>query len=122
MSTGHWAPQILQLVQLSRCPVPRVACGDARNRGSRAGGQGLGKGEERGGQGRAKTGALRLAASLPLLSGRPPSCPAPPGAPPAPEEQGGLGISPVEKKQPHIFRDVLNIVLATQRPLRGPSP
>lgn len=69
-----------------------------------------GKGER---QGKGKPGPQSL------LSGRPriPS----PWCPTLTQGVGGLGLNPVEKKWLHIFRDVLNIVLATQRLLHSQS-
>lgn len=64
--------------------------------------------------------SLSLSISLSLFCSRPPPFTlAQP--PPSPEEPGGgLGLSPMEKKWPHIFRDVGNIVLATRRLLHSP--
>lgn len=86
-----------------------------------------GGGRERGGVGqggrcRAKMGPARSTVSPSFgVSIRPSFPPSSPRAPPSPKEQGGLGTNPVEKKWPHIFRDVLNIVLATPRLLLGQS-
>ena len=56
--------------------------------------------------------------SLSFWSRRPPLPRRP--VPTLTEELGALGTSPVEKKRLHVFRDVLNIVLATRRLLCSP--
>lgn len=125
------APSSLRKVPISRAP-PGLGChlwsrlmpssqgrgAGARGKQSKPVGRAGGAGTGNTPASRAVTGPDRSAVS-PLPRAGAPFPRALPSAPPSAEERGGFGTNPVEKKWPHIFRDVFNIVLAARRVLRG---